>query len=105
MAQAAVMLIAGEWQSSKSAFPVLDKFTGAVMGEVPVATAEDVARATAAARAAFPAYSALPAHARSRILRKAAEIMERRQEELATLICREAGKAWKYSSGEVSRAI
>jgi acyl-CoA reductase-like NAD-dependent aldehyde dehydrogenase len=105
MAQAAGMLIAGEWQSSKSALPVLDKFTGAVMGEVPVASAEDVARATAAARAAFPAYSALPAHARSRILRKAAEIMERRQEELATLICREAGKAWKYSSGEVSRAI
>jgi acyl-CoA reductase-like NAD-dependent aldehyde dehydrogenase len=99
------MLIAGEWQSSKSALPVLDKFTGAVMGEVPVATAEDVARATAAAQAAFPAYSALPAHARSRILRKAAEILERRQEELATLICREAGKAWKYSSGEVSRAI
>jgi acyl-CoA reductase-like NAD-dependent aldehyde dehydrogenase len=99
------MLIAGEWQQSQSTLPVLDKFTGQVMGEVPVASAQDVARATAAAKAAFPAYSALPAHARSRILRKAAEIMERRQEELATLICREAGKAWKYSLGEVSRGI
>jgi len=28
-----------------------------------------------------------------------------RSEELATTICREAGKAWKYSAGEVDRAV
>ncbi|HWX23869.1 MAG TPA: aldehyde dehydrogenase family protein, partial [Vicinamibacteria bacterium] len=31
------------------------------------------------------------------------EILDARAEEIATLICREAGKAWKYSLGEVSR--
>ena len=36
---------------------------------------------------------------------KAAQLLEKYQEELATLICREAGKAWKYSLGEVARAI
>jgi acyl-CoA reductase-like NAD-dependent aldehyde dehydrogenase len=99
------MLIGGEWQQAEAELKVLDKFSGEVMGSVPVASQKDVARATAAAQAAFPGFAALPAHARSRMLRKAAEIMEARQEEIATLICREAGKAWKYSLGEVGRGV
>jgi acyl-CoA reductase-like NAD-dependent aldehyde dehydrogenase len=97
------MLIGGEWREAEESMDVLDKYSGKVMGSVPVASRDDVGRATAAAQAAFPAYAALPAHVRSRILRKTAEILDARAEEIATLICREAGKAWKYSLGEVSR--
>jgi acyl-CoA reductase-like NAD-dependent aldehyde dehydrogenase len=99
------MLIGGEWGMAKEGLEVLDKYSGEVLSSVPVASPEDVGRATAAAQAAFPAFAALPAHARSRILRRAAELLEKRQEEIATLICREAGKAWKYSLGEVSRGV
>ena len=91
--------------SAASGMDVIDKHTGEVTGTVPVATREDVAGATAAAKAAFPAYSELPAHKRSKILSRVAAVLGARQEELATLICREAGKAWKHSTIEVARAI
>jgi acyl-CoA reductase-like NAD-dependent aldehyde dehydrogenase len=84
---------------------VTDKYTGEVIDTVPAATVEDVARATRRAREAFAAYSEVPAHRRARILLKTAEILEARREEIASLICREAGKAWKYSLGEVARSV
>jgi len=99
------MFIGGDWVDSPVALNVLDKFSGYVIAAVPVASAEHVARATRAALKAFESYSKLPAHKRSRILQKTAEILGARQDELATLICREAGKAWKYSRAEVSRSI
>jgi acyl-CoA reductase-like NAD-dependent aldehyde dehydrogenase len=37
------------------------------------------------------------------VLRRAAEIIEARRDELATSIARESGKAWKYAVGEVAR--
>jgi acyl-CoA reductase-like NAD-dependent aldehyde dehydrogenase len=84
---------------------VIDKYTGEVIDTVPVATPEDVAKATATAKRAFAVYSEYPAHRRARILAKTAEILATRQEEIATIICREAGKAWKYSMGEVARSV
>ena len=39
------------------------------------------------------------------ILAGAASRLQERRDEIATLICREAGKAWKYSVGEVQRGI
>jgi acyl-CoA reductase-like NAD-dependent aldehyde dehydrogenase len=84
---------------------VLDKYSGETIGEVPVADAAAVDRAVARAREAFPAWSATPAHRRSAILRRTAEIVESRKNELATLIAREAGKAWKYAIGEVARSV
>lgn len=85
--------------------PVLDKYTGEVMAELPVADAAAVDEAVRAARAAFPSWSDTPAHARARVLRAAAAMMEARTDEIATLIAREAGKAWKHAAGEVARSI
>ena len=84
---------------------VIDKYTGEVIDTVPVATLEDVAKATAKAKEAFATYSEYPAHKRAKILAKTADILAARQEEIATIICREAGKAWKYSMGEVARSV
>jgi acyl-CoA reductase-like NAD-dependent aldehyde dehydrogenase len=82
----------------------VDKFSGEVIGSVHAASREDVARATANARAAFASWSETPAWKRSAILRDTAERLGARRNDLATLICREAGKAWKYSLVEVDRA-
>jgi acyl-CoA reductase-like NAD-dependent aldehyde dehydrogenase len=105
MAVARAMLIGGEWTAAAEGLDVIDKFSGERIGTVPVATKDDVARATAAARQAFAAWSETPAHKRSRVLQRTAEILEAKKDELATLICREAGKAWKYSVGEVARSV
>lgn len=84
---------------------VTDKFSGAVIGSVPDASREDVARATSLARDAFLSYGEEPAWKRAGILGRAARLIASREEELAGLICREAGKAWKYSTVEVKRAV
>lgn len=99
------LYVGGNWVTDKESMPVVDKFTGEAIGTVPVASKGTVDRAVAAARAAFPAWSRTPAHKRFRILEKAAHLLDENKEELAAIICREAGKAWKYSLGEVSRAV
>jgi acyl-CoA reductase-like NAD-dependent aldehyde dehydrogenase len=99
------LLVGGAWIEDKTTMAVLDKFSGELIGTVPSAGRETVDQAIAAACAAFPAFSRTPAHRRAAMLARAAGILERCREEVATLICREAGKAWKYSDGEVLRGI
>ncbi|MFH2203146.1 MAG: aldehyde dehydrogenase family protein [Elusimicrobiota bacterium] len=99
------LFIDGKRVQEKETLSVIDKYTGKTIGEVAVASKKTVLRAIRAAHQAFPTYSRMPAHARSKILAKAADIIERRKDEIAKVICREAGKAWKYSVGEVSRSV
>jgi len=99
------LLVDGKWIEEKETMPVIDKYTGETIGTVPVASRETVGKAIAAAHEAFPSYSRLPAHRRFRILEKASQLLAANQEEIAATICREAGKAWKYSFGEVTRAV
>jgi len=99
------LYIDGKWEDGKDSMPVIDKYTGETFGTVPLASKETVDRAIAAARAAFPGWSRTPAHKRFRILEKASNLLDRHKEEIAAVICREAGKAWKYSLGEVLRAV
>ncbi len=105
MAEVPRMLIDGEWTGAAQNLDVIDKYTGEVIGSVPVATLEDVARATKAAKAAFATWGETPAWKRSQILSKTAEGLHARQDEIAETIAREAGKAWKYAVAEVQRSV
>ncbi|MEO6529880.1 MAG: aldehyde dehydrogenase family protein [Specibacter sp.] len=71
---------------------MLDPATGEVVGEAPVHDVADLERAIAAATAAQPAWAALGHDARSAVLLKAADAVERSTEELARLLSREQGK-------------
>ena len=99
------LYVGGQWVEDKTTLDVIDKYTGETIGVVPAASRETVDRAIAAAHAAFPGYARMPAHRRFRILEKASQLLAKHQDEIAATICREAGKAWKYSVGEVSRAV
>jgi len=99
------LFVGGKWVEGKESLPVIDKYTGETFANVPVASRETTEQAIKAAHDAFPAWARTPAHKRYQILNKASRILESRQEEIATTICREAGKAWKYSVGEVSRSV
>ncbi|MBI2069672.1 MAG: aldehyde dehydrogenase family protein [Elusimicrobia bacterium] len=90
-------------QASKS-IEVLDKYTGESIGRVPEASKEDVDRALAQAQKAFESYAELPAHRRAKILETVSQLLLKNKEDIARTICREAGKAWKYSTIEVDRA-
>jgi len=99
------LYVAGKWVSEKESMPVIDKFTGETFANVPVASRETTERAIGAAHEAFPTWSRTPAHKKYQLLANVSRLLEERQEEIATIICREAGKAWKYSVGEVSRSV
>lgn len=84
---------------------VIDKYTGETIADVPAASREATENAIRAAHEAFPAWSHTPAHKRCQILNRVALLLENHMEEIAATICREAGKAWKYSVGEVARSV
>ncbi len=72
------------------------------VGQISMAQADE---AIAAAKAAFPQWRDTSPRERAGILRKAAEIMERRRPELAAWICLEVGKILPQADAEVSEAI
>jgi acyl-CoA reductase-like NAD-dependent aldehyde dehydrogenase len=100
------MLIGGEWlDAGDGSFPVIEKHSGETLAMLPAAGVEQIEAALASARDAFREWGRTPAHERAAILARAADAISDEAEGLATLICREAGKAWRYSLGEVKRAV
>jgi acyl-CoA reductase-like NAD-dependent aldehyde dehydrogenase len=85
--------IGGQWVDAAdgSTFEDKDPFTGETVAIVPAAGGEDAARAIGAAAAAFPAWAETPPAARQAIFLKAADILERRQDEVVSLLARESG--------------
>ncbi|MFH5879386.1 aldehyde dehydrogenase family protein [Arthrobacter sp. NA-172] len=71
---------------------ITDPATGTAIGEAPIHTLEDLEQAINAAQAAQPAWDGLGHEARSAVLLKAADAIERSAAELAHLLSREQGK-------------
>jgi acyl-CoA reductase-like NAD-dependent aldehyde dehydrogenase len=88
-----------------SAIEVIEPATEAVMAEVPRAGAEEVDAAVARAKAAFPAWRAVAPADRAGLLRDLAEAIEARQEELAQLEARNAGKPIVDARGEMEMVV
>lgn len=65
---------------------------GTVLGEYKTAGQEEIREAVSAARAAFPGWSRAALSEREAILRRFAEILGERAEELARILAREIGK-------------
>jgi acyl-CoA reductase-like NAD-dependent aldehyde dehydrogenase len=88
------MYIAGSWTdgAATETIEVRSPATGESLGEVPVATAEDVDRAARAARQGQEAMEAMTVFDRARLLHRAADLMEERKEDLGRLLAVEQGK-------------
>ena len=98
--------INGEWVGSGKTFENRNPAnTDEIVGLFPKGRAQDIADAAAAAAAAFPAWSAMPAPARGNLLYKAADIMDRKFDQLGAEMTREEGKTLPEAKGEVRRAI
>jgi RHH-type transcriptional regulator, proline utilization regulon repressor / proline dehydrogenase / delta 1-pyrroline-5-carboxylate dehydrogenase len=78
-----------------------DDVVGRCRDSTPAIASDAVARAAAA----VPAWSGLPVAERARLLRQAADAMERLMPELIGLIVREAGKTFANAVGEVREAV
>lgn len=87
--------IDGRWvaPSSDATIAVVDPTTETVIGSVAAGTADDVDRAVAAARKAFATFSLTSVEQRCSLLRRIADLMEARSEQLALATTMEMGAA------------
>ena len=84
---------------------VFNPATGAVSGQVALASVEEVNQAVAAASAAAPAWAEMAPLKRARILFKFKELIEKNHVALASAITREHGKVLSDAMGEVTRGL
>src|SRR5689334_19540725 len=98
--------INGEWAKRPETFADRNPAnTDEVVGSFIKGTPQDVNDAAASAAAALPAWSAMSGPARGNILFKAADILDRKFEQVAADMTREEGKTLPEAKGEVRRSI
>jgi succinate-semialdehyde dehydrogenase/glutarate-semialdehyde dehydrogenase len=96
------LFIDGAWQPAASGktLDVLNPATGDPIGTVAHAEKADLDRALAAAQKGFAAWRKVSAHDRYRLMRKAADTLRSRANEIATLMTMEQGKPIAEAKGE-----
>jgi acyl-CoA reductase-like NAD-dependent aldehyde dehydrogenase len=87
------MYIGGEWVNALNGetFEDYNPYNGEVFANVPRGKREDATRAIEAAAAAFPEWAAAPPSLRRSLFLKAADIFEKRQDELVRVVAEETG--------------
>ena len=100
MLEQRVHYIGGRWQPSngQDTIAVVNAATEEVMGSIPAGNAEDADKAVRAAREAFASWSTTSVHERAGYLKKAAEGLQLRQTEIATIVSQEVGMPFAYSN-------
>src|SRR3954469_10362888 len=76
-----------------------------IVGYGTEAGIDEAERAVKAARAAFEKWRWTPVEERSRLLERAADILERRRYELSAIEVFEVGKPWSEADGDIREAI
>jgi acyl-CoA reductase-like NAD-dependent aldehyde dehydrogenase len=97
--------LANEACSPNLDLEVTDKFTDETATRVALANASDIDRAIAAACRATEPMRKMPSYARQAVLQHCVRRFQERFDELAEVLCIEAGKPIKDARGEVSRLI
>ncbi|MFJ9780611.1 NAD-dependent succinate-semialdehyde dehydrogenase [Amycolatopsis sp. NPDC101161] len=100
------LFIGGKWVAAQSGktFPVVDPATGKELCQVADASPADGVAALDAAVAAQVDFAKMAPRERGEILRRAYELLMKRQEELALLMTLEMGKPLAESKGEIAYA-
>lgn len=79
--------------------------TGAVSGQVTLASKEDVDQVVATAAAALPGWAATPAAKRAMVMFEFRDLLKKHTDELAELLSAEHGKTLPDARGEIARGI
>ena len=99
------MYLSGNWVDRDDKMPVRNPFDQSELDTVPRATAADVDAAVTSAVRGSEVMGRMPAYDRYMILRRTADLMAERAEDLAQTITKEEGKVLAEGRGEVQRAI
>ena len=99
------MYIAGQWVDRDNTMFVLNPFDQSIIDTVPKGSAGDVELAINSAARGAAVMGKMPAYERYTILRRVADLMSERSEDLAKTITNEEGKVIAEGRAEVQRAI
>ncbi|WP_216654775.1 NAD-dependent succinate-semialdehyde dehydrogenase [Pseudogemmobacter hezensis] len=99
-------LVNGEWVNARSAAvtDVTNPASGALVGQVPQMSPEEISAVIEAAAVAQKLWAARPAAERSKILRQWFELMLQHQEDLGRIMTAEQGKPLAEAKGEIAYA-
>jgi aldehyde dehydrogenase (NAD+) len=100
--------IGGEWVAPTTGNYDPDRNpadTDEVIGHFARSGAEDAKAAVSAAAAAFPAWSETPAPERGRVLGRAAALIRANLDLFGSTLCREEGKTFAESKGEILKGV
>src|SRR5579875_288080 len=100
------LLIDGNWTPAQAGrtLEVLNPATGEPIGKVAHADRSDLDRALAAAQKGFEAWRNVSAYERSKIMRRAADLMRERADSIARMMTMEQGKPLAEAKGETLAA-
>ena len=98
------MFVRGQWLESAERIEVCNPFSGQIIDTVPKASPDEVEAALAGAVEGSRVMREMPAYDRYKILRRAAELMVQRQDELGRTISEEEGKVLGEGVFEASRS-
>lgn len=96
--------VTDDWHKSTSTYPIYSPATGELLAQVANCSADDAAKAIGVSWDAFLQWRKTTPFERSDILSRWFELIMAHQDELATTMSREMGKAIKESRGEVAYA-
>ena len=99
------IFLAGNWVDKPKKLEVKNPFDNSVIDTVPKADAADLEKALGFAERGAKVMAKLSSYERWKILRKAADLMAARNEELGQTISKEEGKVITEGRGEASRAV
>jgi len=97
--------IAGQWIDKAKKIEVRNPFDDSIIDTVPKADAGDLEKALAYAERGAKVMAKLSSYERWKILRKAADLLAARNEDLGQTISQEEGKVIAEGRGEASRAV
>ena len=98
------IIVDGRWVFTGEAIEVFNKYSGELMGRVCQADGHTLEKAVSAARRSADGSVPSPWE-RAKWLRKSANLLEERGEEVARIIAGEAGKPIRNARAEVARAV
>jgi acyl-CoA reductase-like NAD-dependent aldehyde dehydrogenase len=99
------LFLAGNWVDKPKKLEVKNPFDNSVIDTVPKADAADLEKALAFAERGAKVMAKLSSYDRWKILRKAADLMAARNDELGQTISKEEGKVITEGRGEASRGV
>ncbi|CAM2165498.1 Alpha-ketoglutaric semialdehyde dehydrogenase 1 [Paraburkholderia sacchari] len=90
----------GAWRAGAKTIAVIDPATEAEIGRLSLASEQDLSDAASAAARAFSAWRKVSPLERSKLMRRAADILRERAGDIAAIMTREQGKPLAEAKGE-----